>query len=72
MMRSMRARDALEVPGNIMVFESISFDDAKREINKIFDRHEAHGVTKLGEIPEGHDKERLRALFSAMGIKVGF
>lgn len=65
-------RDELEVPGYVGVFESISLADAKKEVNVILARYEAKGLTKLKEIPEGVDKDRLRSLFRAMGIGVGF
>ena len=65
-------RDELEVPGHVVAYESLTVEDAKAEINKILDKHKAAGRNKLGEIPEGPDKDRLRVLLTLLNQKVMF
>ena len=65
-------RDELEVPGHVVMIKSITVKEAKEKINKILDKYEQEGKSKLKEIPEGKDKEELRILFKSLGMKIDF
>lgn len=65
-------RDYLGVPGNVIMLEPMSKNSIVTEIQGFLDIYEALGKTKLKEIPENEDKDRLRALCRALGWEVSF
>lgn len=62
----------LELPGKVVLIEPITTEAATKEIQEIIDRQQQNNRLTLGEIPEGEEKDRLRTLFRALGLDVGF
>lgn len=62
----------LGVSGFVICHEIKSVKEITAEIRQIIDYYEAQGIYKLGEIPEGQDKEKLRELFKLLDMDVSF
>jgi hypothetical protein len=62
--------DALGVPGEVIMVQTMSRKDIIAEAKAIVDDFAKYG--KLGNVPEGAKKQRLRELFTALGLKVAF
>ena len=60
-------RDALEVPGHVVMIKTISKHELLVEGKKIIDEYEKKGLTKLRNIPQ-NEKDRLIEIFDALGL----
>lgn len=67
-----QTKDALEVQGEVLVVELKPVEEIIKEAKDIISKYESQGRLVLSDIPEGHDKQRLRDLLKALGLKVNF
>lgn len=65
-------RDELEVPGHVIAIETITRNEARKELNAIMDEWEKNGWNKPNDVPESSKKQRYRKLLRSLGLKVDF
>jgi len=60
-------RDALEVPGHVVMIKAVSKHELLVEGGKIIDDYEKKGITILRDLPQ-NAKDRLIEIFDALGL----
>ena len=60
-------RDALEVPGHVVMIKAVSKIDLIVEGKRIVDEYEKKGITKLRDLPQ-NAKDRLIEIFDVLGL----
>jgi len=60
-------RDALEVPGHVVMIKAVSKHELLVEGEKIIDDYEKKGITILRDLPQ-NAKDRLIEIFDALGL----